>query len=89
MLPFYYIKAGNFSNTAEHRLENVPDAFKQMGNNPVIIAATVGKLPPFVVLMIVKFKENYCKILIKARLFGAWAFIIFFWHGARKYSRCL
>lgn len=44
LVPFYFIKAGNFSNTAEHRLENVPDAFKQMGNNPVIIAATVGNI---------------------------------------------
>lgn len=44
LIPFYYIKAGQFSNTAEHRLENVPDAFKQMGNNPVIIAATVGNI---------------------------------------------
>ena len=50
LIPFYYIKAGNFSNTAEHRLENVPDAFKQMGNNPVIIAATVGKFPSFVII---------------------------------------
>ena len=47
MIPFYYIKAGSFSHTADHRLENVPDAFKQMGNNPVIVAATVGKLSSF------------------------------------------
>ena len=47
LIPFYYIKAGQFSHTAENRLENVPDAFKQMGNNPVIVAATVGKLAPF------------------------------------------
>lgn len=44
LIPFYYINAGNFSNTAEHRLENVPDAFKQMGNNPIIIAATIGNV---------------------------------------------
>lgn len=44
LIPFYYIKAGQFSHTAENRLENVPDAFKQMGNNPVIVAATVGNI---------------------------------------------
>lgn len=42
LIPFYYIKAGNFSNTADHRLENVKDAFVQMGNNWRIILATVG-----------------------------------------------
>ena len=38
MIPFYYIKAGSLSHTAEHGLENVPDAFKQMANNGVMIA---------------------------------------------------
>ena len=46
LIPFYYIKAVSFSHTAEHRLENVPDAFKQMANNGVIIAATVCELSP-------------------------------------------
>ena len=50
LIPFYYIKAGSFSHTAEHRLENVPDAFKQMANNIVIIAATVGELSPLIEL---------------------------------------
>ena len=45
LIPFYYIKAGSFSHTAEHRLENVPDAFKQIANNGVIMAGTVGYLP--------------------------------------------
>ena len=50
LIPFYYIKAGSFSHTAERRWENVPDAFKQMTNNGVIIAATVGKLSPLIEL---------------------------------------
>ena len=50
LIPFYYIKAGSFSHTAEHRLENVPHAFKQVANNGVIIAATVGELFPLIEL---------------------------------------
>ena len=50
LIPFYYIKAGSFSNTVEHRFENVPDAFKQMANNGDIIAATVGELSPLIEL---------------------------------------
>ena len=50
LIPFYYIKAGSFSQTAEHRLENIPDAFNQMANNGVIIAATVGELSPLIEL---------------------------------------
>ena len=50
LLPFNYIKAGSFSHTAEHRLENVPHALKQMANNGVIIAATVGELSPLIEL---------------------------------------
>ena len=50
LISFYYIKAGSFSHTAEHRLENVPDAFKQMANNGVIIAATVGELSTLIEL---------------------------------------
>ena len=50
LIAFYYITAGSFSHTAEHRFENVPDAFKQMANNGVIIAATVGELSPFIEL---------------------------------------
>ncbi|XP_052759841.1 solute carrier family 35 member F6-like [Mya arenaria] len=44
LIPFYYIHAGNFSNTAGHRLENVPDAFEQMKNNHIIIIATAGNI---------------------------------------------
>ena len=50
LISFYYIKACSFSHTAEHRLENVPDAFKQMANNGVKIAATVGELSPLIEL---------------------------------------
>ena len=50
LIPFYYIKAASFSHTAEHRLENVPDAFKQMAKNAVINAATVGELSPLIEL---------------------------------------
>ena len=50
LIPFNYIKAGSFRHTAEHRFENVQDAFKQMGNNEVIIAATVGELSPLIEL---------------------------------------
>ena len=49
-IPFYYIKASSLSHTAEQRLKNVPDAFKQMANNGVIIAATVGELSPLIEL---------------------------------------
>ncbi|XP_052285284.1 solute carrier family 35 member F6-like isoform X2 [Dreissena polymorpha] len=44
LIPFYYIKVGNFSQTAGHRLENVPDAFEQMKNNRHIILAIVGNI---------------------------------------------
>ena len=50
LIPFYYIKACSFSQTNEHRLENVPDALKQTANNGVIIAATVGELSPLIEL---------------------------------------
>ena len=46
LIRFCYIKACSFSHSAEHRLENVLDAFKQMANNGVKIAATVGELSP-------------------------------------------
>ena len=41
---------GSFSHTAEQRLENVPDALKQMANDGVIIAGTVGELSPLIEL---------------------------------------
>ena len=41
---------GSFSHTAEHRLENVLDVFKQMANNGVIIVANVGELSPLIEL---------------------------------------
>ncbi|XP_045162343.2 solute carrier family 35 member F6-like isoform X2 [Mercenaria mercenaria] len=44
LIPFYYIHAGSFSNTAGNRLENAEDAFVQMGNNWKIILATVGNI---------------------------------------------
>ena len=50
LIPLYYIEAGSFSYTNEHRLENVPDAFKQMANNGVIITATLGELSPLIEL---------------------------------------
>ena len=52
LIPFYDIKAGSFSHNTEQRqwLENVPDAFKQMANNGVIIAATIGELSPLIEL---------------------------------------
>ena len=50
LIPFYYIKVGSFSHTAEHRFEIVLDAFKQMANNGVIIAATVDELSPLIEL---------------------------------------
>ena len=50
LIPFYYIKACFFSHTAEHRLENIPDAFKQMANNGVTTVATVGELSSLIEL---------------------------------------
>ena len=50
LIPFYYIKAGSFSQTNEHRVENILDACKQMANNGVITAATVGELSPLIEL---------------------------------------
>ena len=47
LIPFYYIKACSFSQTNEHRLKNVPYAFKQMANG-VIIAATEVELSPLI-----------------------------------------
>ncbi|XP_060596006.1 solute carrier family 35 member F6-like [Ruditapes philippinarum] len=44
LIPFYYIDAGSFSHAAGNRLENVHDAFVQMGNNWRIILATVGNI---------------------------------------------
>lgn len=44
LIPFYYIDAGSFSNTYGHRLENAPDAIHQMGNNHIIIIATIGNI---------------------------------------------
>lgn len=44
LIPFGYINAGSFSQTAGHKLENVKDAFTQMGNNWKIILATVGNI---------------------------------------------
>ena len=61
LIPFYYIKAGSFSHTAELRLENVPGAFKQMTNNGVIIAATVGELSPLIELEFVFIPFYYIK----------------------------
>ena len=43
LIPMYYIKPGHpFSNDPDGRMENVIDAFIQMGNNHIIIIATIG-----------------------------------------------
>lgn len=42
-VPFYYIYVGApFSHVPGGVLENIPDGFIQMGNNPLIIVATLG-----------------------------------------------
>ena len=50
LIPFYYIKAGSLNHNAEHRWKNVPDVFKQMANNGVIIATPVCELSPLIEL---------------------------------------
>ena len=45
-------QSGSFSHITEQRLENVPDALKQMANDGVIIAGTVGELYPLIELCV-------------------------------------
>ncbi|XP_066945221.1 solute carrier family 35 member F6-like [Macrobrachium rosenbergii] len=40
----YWIPAGIFSGNPRGVLEDVPDAFYQMGSNPVLIAAVLGNI---------------------------------------------
>lgn len=43
-IPFFYISVPPpFSDNAHSSLEDAPDAFAQMGNNPLIIVALIGK----------------------------------------------
>ncbi|XP_053565471.1 solute carrier family 35 member F6 [Bombina bombina] len=44
LIPFYYIPAGDFSNTERQVLEDSLDAFCQMGNQPLIILALLGNI---------------------------------------------
>lgn len=45
LIPFYFIKVGPpLTNDPENRLENSFDAFVQMGNNHLIIVATLGTI---------------------------------------------
>jgi hypothetical protein len=43
-IAFYYVDAGAFSKLPSQKLEDPIDAFIQIGNNPIILVATVGKL---------------------------------------------
>lgn len=41
----YYIKVPALSKQdPDHRLESVPDALYQLGNNSIILASTIGKI---------------------------------------------
>lgn len=44
LIPMYWIPAGIFSGNPRGVLEDVPDAFYQMGSNPVLIAAVLGNI---------------------------------------------
>lgn len=44
LIPMYWIPAGIFSGNPRGVLEDVPDAFYQMGQNPVLIAAILGNI---------------------------------------------
>ena len=45
LIPFFFIIVPSpFGSPYSHRLEDVPDAFLQMGNNNLIIVGIVGKL---------------------------------------------
>lgn len=42
LVAFYWIPAGIFSGNPRQVLEDVPDAFVQLGNNPLLIVAVLG-----------------------------------------------
>lgn len=44
LVPFYWIPAGIFSGTPRGVLEDVPDAFTQLGNNPALIGPILGNI---------------------------------------------
>ncbi|XP_064082161.1 solute carrier family 35 member F6-like isoform X2 [Macrobrachium nipponense] len=44
LIAMYWIPAGIFSGNPRGVLEDVPDAFYQMGSNPVLIAAVLGNI---------------------------------------------
>lgn len=44
LVAFYWIPAGIFSGNPRQVLEDVPDAFVQLGNNPLLIVAVLGNI---------------------------------------------
>ncbi|XP_042860156.1 solute carrier family 35 member F6-like isoform X2 [Penaeus japonicus] len=44
LVAFYWIPAGIFSGNPREVLEDVPDAFIQLGNNPLLIVAVLGNI---------------------------------------------
>ncbi|XP_042232753.1 solute carrier family 35 member F6-like isoform X2 [Homarus americanus] len=44
LVPFNWIQVGAFSGNPRHVLEDIPDAFTQLGNNPTLIAPIVGNI---------------------------------------------
>ncbi|KAK7018697.1 hypothetical protein SK128_026496 [Halocaridina rubra] len=44
LVPMYWIPAGIFSGNPREVLEDVPDAFHQIGSNPVLLAAILGNI---------------------------------------------
>ncbi|KAK3105041.1 hypothetical protein FSP39_015884 [Pinctada imbricata] len=43
-IAFYYVDAGAFSQLPDHKLEDPIDAFLQLGNNSIILTATIGNI---------------------------------------------
>ncbi|XP_071945639.1 solute carrier family 35 member F6-like isoform X2 [Antedon mediterranea] len=44
LVPFFYIHVGSLSTLPEHRLEDAIDGFIQLGNNKLLIVATLGNM---------------------------------------------
>ncbi|WAR14464.1 S35F6-like protein [Mya arenaria] len=58
LIPFYYIHAGNFSNTAGHRLENVPDAVtKELSATTRMVLDSVRTLVIWMFSLAVKWQD--------------------------------
>lgn len=44
LVPFYWIPGGIFSSNPRGVLEDIPDAFTQIGNNPMLLLPILGQI---------------------------------------------